>query len=381
MSISIYNENGKTFYEVFVKGRDQSGKQIARRKRKITSEVRAKKIEFEFKKILEAHINQDPIWTWGSWLAECVKRMKLSLKVGTVLHYEGGITKWMPKDWHSKELKSFTKSDIHDALYSELMDSATEYIRKNTHKRVRRIFELAVEEGLLTKNPAKGISIKVPEAKQLVLNSNEAQKLLNIAKQLSHRFYDVWVFALLTGMRSGEMYSLVWSDIDLETNLIYVTRQWTSKDGLHPTKSGRNRIVPISPELRHFLVELKLRGGHTETLWDGVSKQNVTIDNFALPRLKEWNYGEQAEVLRDFCGTINLPRVKFHDLRATFITNMLAQGVSLAAVMSIVGHNRLSTTDRYLRLAGVGVAGTTEKLSYAPPKGEIKNVKQLHPVS
>ena len=59
-----------------------------------------------------------------------------------------------------------------------------------------------------------------------------------------------------------------------------------------------------------------------------------------------------------------MPEIKFHDLRATFITNMLAKGVALNVVMSIVGHRRIATTDIYNRLAGVGVKGSTNKLSY-----------------
>ena len=72
----------------------------------------------------------------------------------------------------------------------------------------------------------------------------------------------------------------------------------------------------------------------------------------------------QSEILRDFCRGSYIPEVKFHDLRATFITNMLSKGVALNVVMSIVGHRKIATTDVYNRLAGVGVKGSTDKLSY-----------------
>ena len=59
-----------------------------------------------------------------------------------------------------------------------------------------------------------------------------------------------------------------------------------------------------------------------------------------------------------------LPEVKFHDLRATFITNMLSKGVALNVVMSIIGHRKIATTDVYNRLAGVRVKGSTDKFGY-----------------
>jgi integrase len=75
-------------------------------------------------------------------------------------------------------------------------------------------------------------------------------------------------------------------------------------------------------------------------------------------------------VTREFCEGIGITPVKFHDLRATFITNLLAQGESLARVMSIVGHSELKTTNSYLRKAGVDVQGGTEKLGYRVPQSE-----------
>jgi integrase len=86
-----------------------------------------------------------------------------------------------------------------------------------------------------------------------------------------------------------------------------------------------------------------------------------------LPHLIEWTHGEQAKVLKEFCRAIGITNVKFHDLRATFITNMLSQGVALVKVMSIVGHKKMETTDIYLRLAGVDIRGATEALSYSVP--------------
>ena len=56
---------------------------------------------------------------------------------------------------------------------------------------------------------------------------------------------------------------------------------------------------------------------------------------------------------------------------------MLAQGVPLVTVMAIVGHARMSTTDVYLRLAGVNVRGATNKLGYELPKFDLAQVYEL----
>ena len=142
-------------------------------------------------------------------------------------------------------------------------------------------------------------------------------------------------------MRSGKMYALVWSDIDFERSLISVTKQWTKKHGLTQTKSGDNRVVPICQDLKSFLIKLKKAQKNQDSV---------------LSHLTEWTHGEQATVLKKFCKGIGITTVKFHDLRTTFITNMLSQGVPLVKVMSIVGHKKMETTDIYLRLAGESLA-------------------------
>ena len=78
----------------------------------------------------------------------------------------------------------------------------------------------------------------------------------------------------------------------------------------------------MSDDLLNFLREWKLQSGGGE---------------FILPHFIEWQNGEQASVLREFCESIGITSVKFHDLRATFITNLLARGESLARVMAMVG--------------------------------------------
>jgi integrase len=218
---------------------------------------------------------------------------------------------------------------------------------------VRRVFNRAVESGLIVFNPAAKIKVKIPETKQLALSSKEIEILLREAKLQRHRFYEVWALALLTGMRSGELYALKWTDVEFENGLIHVTKSWNSKNGIGPTKSSKNRIVPLSKAALTFLRELKLKAG--------------SLDH-VLPRLQEWTKGSQATVLKNFCRSLCITAVKFHDLRATYITQLLMNGVPVSKVMAIVGHAELKTTQGYLRMTGKDLMGATECLGIELPK-------------
>jgi integrase len=119
----------------------------------------------------------------------------------------------------------------------------------------------------------------------------------------------------------------------------------------------------MGDELSGFLKRLKLERGQEE---------------FVLPRLIEWQRGGAARVLREFCKAIGITKIRFHDLRATFITNLLTQGESLARVMAIVGHADIETTNRYLRKAGIELKGGTDKLGYSVPNESGAKVLQMN---
>ncbi len=117
---------------------------------------------------------------------------------------------------------------------------------------------MAVEDGVLTTNPALRVKVRVPQVKQAVLSASEIEILLREAKVVRHRFYEVWALAILTGMRSGELFALTWQNVDFDGGKILVSQSWSSKNGIGPTKTAKNRIVPMSLELRKFLKELSL---------------------------------------------------------------------------------------------------------------------------
>lgn len=352
MSIKPYIEKEKKYFEVYVNGFDACGRRIQRRKRGIETLRRAEITEFDFKRALAEAKEGKILVTWNEWLEQCIERIRLTQQPSTVESYDKQLRKWTAKSWGTLVLGDIKGSDVHRLVFEEIDAALSPNTRRTILKMVRRIFQLAVDEGHLNRNPATGIQVKVPDIEAHVLTNEEAKRFLQQARVTNHRFYPIWFVALASGMRSGELMALRWKDVDLEAKTISVSKQWTSKTGFAPTKTQRSRVVPIAEDLARFLRELKLKRGQGD---------------FVLPHLSEWMQGVQAQVTREFCESIGITPVKFHDLRATFITNLLSRGVSLAQVMAVVGHNQLKTTNSYLRKAGVEVRGVTEQLGYKLP--------------
>ncbi len=296
MAIKVSEVNGKKVYEVYVNGFDLRGRRVQFRRRGIESIRKAEDIQFECERKL-ANLREEGVpYTWKEWFDIAVSRMKLDLRASTILSYESYLGEWVNDRWKDRELKSITRQDVFDVVMDQVECDLTPHSRKTLLKCTKRVFQMALEDGLIDRNPAVGVKVHVPEVEQKVLTNEEARIFLREAKATNHRFYPVWLMALFTGMRSGELFALLWSDVDLDTRMISVNKQWTNKVGITSTKTRRSRQVPISDELLTFLKEWKLKSGTDRV----------------LPFLKEWENGEQALVTRQFCRRVGITEVKFH---------------------------------------------------------------------
>ena len=362
MAIRNYIEDGKKLFEVYVNGCDSRGTRIQRKRKGIETLRKAENVEFELMRELAILKEQQVPFRWHEWFDECMRRMKVEMKESTIYNYQTQIRKWIHPHWENTEIASITRADVHEMIFEKCVEIISPNNRKTVLKMLKRLFQMAVDDGKLDRNPCAGIQVRAPEVEQKVFTTLEAEIFLREAKLTQHRFYSIWALALMTGMRSGELFALKWTDCDLEGRTISVSKQWTSKTGFGPTKTRRSRVVPISDDLLAFLRELKLQRGSEDSV---------------LPRFPEWEGGAQAQVTREFCEAIGITSIKFHDLRATFITNLLARGESLARVMAIVGHTQLKTTNGYLRKAGVEVQGGTDKLGYKLPQETLGTVLHI----
>jgi integrase len=345
MMIKAYKHKSKTYYKVQLSITDpNTGKRhqpkfrTDQKGQRFSSYRLAEQAAFKRRMEEEARLSGDcGHLSFKEYRQKFLNCIKTTHKNSTIMQYDGDLKKWLTPDLEEKEIRNITKHDIYDFIF-ETMPSrgkVTAHTQKRICRNLRRIFQAAVEDGGIPRNPVSGIKIKVAPSKKRVLNTKEAEKLLLEGKDSNHPFYFHWAFALLSGMRSGELYALRWSDIDEVSGIITIKSSWSKKDGYHSTKSNQNRVCPISKELSNLLLELRNIGPFSEDL-GGKNDDSLIFDDLVLPRRKEWQYGNQAKVLGEFCEMIGLEPVKFHDLRATFITNLLAQGVSLPKVMSIV---------------------------------------------
>lgn len=180
---------------------------------------------------------------------------------------------------------------------------------------------------------------------QHVLTEEQAKHLLDVAK--GRRLEVLLNLALVTGMRKGELIGLKWSDIDLEKRTLQVRRtvNYLRKHGLvitePKTAKGRRKIT-----LPHFLIDLlkRHRAQQLEARWKAGAtwhEQDIVfptnVGTFMYPTLL-------SELFQRLLKDASLPHMRFHGLRHSTATILLAQGVDARVVQELLGHSHVSIT-------------------------------------
>lgn len=278
--------------------------------------------------------------------------------------------------WMNVVCSQLTRGDGREILRAaKEKHNASVTLQRKLKASINMVFTWGIEERLIKgvhQSPMLGLHIEHGDKMEKVppiLTLAQVKTLLTEAKSVNHPWYPVWAFALLTGMRSGELFALKWSSIDMNDKLIrvYESYAWRKKKA-KGTKAGYWRNVPISNQLCKLIVELKALTGHSD---------------YVLPRVNGWKDGYAAKCLRDFLKQNGIDEyVVFHTLRACFATHLLASGAEPVKVMKIGGWKDLKTFEIYIRLAGVDVLGVTDNLKVLPTETAILNhVKDLYSLS
>jgi integrase len=197
---------------------------------------------------------------------------------------------------------------------------------------LRRVFNLAIERGLIQTNPCKGMKLlHENNIGTRYLTEEEEERLLPFLTGRRKHLLDILTIDHYTGMRRGELLSLNRSQIDLVRNLILLTH----------TKSGKPRLIPIHPDIRPLIQQLCQQAGPSGYLFEYKDTGKPLKDIKTAWRAAL----EDAEI----------PHIPFHCAgRHTFGTRAAAGGANLKDIQEIMGHADINTTMRYVHATEQG---------------------------
>ena len=371
------NPDGKTTYEVYINLRSKLYPEL--RVQKMKSHIKTLKEALSIERILLKECSGDLARregseaTWDEMIEQwelAHRRQRVGVKeiqADTIQETVTFLRKWT-QSWMKRGCHEIRPGDVRHVIL-QLEDLGYSRSRlKAFRSGVNVVFKWGISEGIIRSvhhSPGMGIELKKTrdDKPPMILSLAEIHKLLESAKSMDHEWYYVWSMALNTGMRSGELLSLEWSDIDWDNKLITVSKSYNKRlNVVKCTKAGYWRKVPFNSETEGLLKELRTQA-------EG---------NHVLPRINKWRRGEAAKVLREFCEGVGISSVSFHSLRACFATHLLNAGVTSPVVKKICGWTEEKVMNRYIRLAGIDVAGATEGLGFIRKTDNEPKLVNLH---
>jgi integrase len=218
----------------------------------------------------------------------------------------------------------------------------------------------ALEDRLIVSNPATRLGKFYKQTKALhseiqPLTDKEVLLFLNAARTDYPEYFPLFLAAIHTGMRSGELAGLQWGDIDFHGKYVVVRRNLT-RGRLEPPKTGQVRRVDLSDSL---LVELETLRRRRKEEYLEKGKSEIPEWVFLSPGNIIWEDGNPAGRTegrpldmynvknRYFLKTLEkakLRRIRFHDLRHTFASLLIQNGESLAYIKDQLGHSSIKMT-------------------------------------
>ena len=239
---------------------------------------------------------------------------------------------------------------------------ASKRLLKAIANTANQIFEFAVDNDMMVKNPARKASKVIPKnaPEKKITSVSEYQR--ELVMTIDHPAKIAAILMMILGLRTGEVLSLRWSDIDLNELVVNIrtscervaSNKYSIKFG---TKNGKCRRVPIPSSIAEYLERQKLnslsyyvvvnKDGalHTPTTWRKTWKSYQFAINYAVYAEKCRKCGIEPKNKYSPTGIPDMNvRFNAHQLRHTFATMLYLSGVDVLTAQELMGHADAKTT-------------------------------------
>ena len=280
-------------------------------------------------------------YTVGTWMDEWFENVaKIKVRPSSHQTYRGYIDNHIKPNIGNIPLEKLTTMDLQK-LYRTLLTKgrvdrieAENQPRGLSAKTVRNInqvissaLDLAVAQKIIPGNPTDACELPKVEHREMQTIPEEQLQAF-FAEARATGVYEMYYIELATGLRRGELLGLKWQDIDWKNGIIKVRRQIARVDGQiveAPLKTKNSyRTVTISPQAIEVLKQQRAKT-HDQYVFPSPNGGPISPDSV-------------NNMLKRVLARAGIPKVRFHDLRHTFATIALQNGVDIKTVSGMLGH-------------------------------------------
>ena len=280
-------------------------------------------------------------YTVGTWMDEWFENVaKIKVRPSSHQTYRGYIDNHIKPSIGNIPLEKLTTMDLQKLYRTLLTKGRVARIEaenqpsglsaktvRNINQVISSALDLAVAQKIIPSNPTDACELpKVEHREMQTIPEEQLQAFLAEAKATG--VYEMYYIELATGLRRGELLGLKWQDIDWKNGIIKVRRQIARVDGQiveAPLKTKNSyRTVTISPQAIEVLKQQRAKT-HDQYVFPSPNGGPISPDSV-------------NNMLKRVLARAGIPKVRFHDLRHTFATIALQNGVDIKTVSGMLGH-------------------------------------------
>lgn len=303
------------------------------------------------------------------WLTDSARG---TVRKSTYDSYKGQLHRYVHPTLGRLALKKLTELHVQ-GLYRSMLDRGlSARTVRYTHAVLRRALKQAVRWKYIPRNPCDDADPpKVQREEMRPLDREEARRLLKTAAKpdpTGHpdRFHALYVLAVHTGMRPGELLALKWEDIDLESSTLSINRTLSMTGEFAPPKTAksRRRVRLTTGSVT------ALRAHRKRQLEERIRLSSLWRDHglvFPSTVGTPLNYRNVVRAFKDLLSRADLPStIRLYDLRHTCATLLLSRNVHPKYVQELLGHASITLTlDTYSHVLPGMDGGATSAMDEA----------------
>lgn len=259
-----------------------------------------------------------------------------TLRPGSLQAYESLIRTHIEPELGQIRLLNLRPDHLQNFYSGELNRGLSPGTVKHMHAIIHRCLKQALRWGLVNRNVADLVDSPSPKPRPpQVLSLEQVKKFLGAIRE--DRLYALYVLAISTGMREGELLGLMWEDVDFFSGTVHVRHSLQQLTG--------KGLVLKEPKTEKSKRSIAVPGFTLDALWEHKEKTGGNV-GFVFCTSNHTPVSPRS-LLYDFKRHLkenNLPNMRFHDLRHTSATLLLSEGVHPKVVQEMLGHSRINMT-------------------------------------
>ena len=283
--------------------------------------------------------------TLAEFMTNWLTNKKNQVRPGTWKSYAWLINTHLIPHLGKVKISQLKPRHLNDLYNQKLLNTISANSIKKLHGLVKDALDEGIGFGDISRNVANTVTPpRVRKVKFEVWNEVQLKLFLEAAK--SSRFYVVFELAASTGMRIGEILGLRWRDVDLEAGQASIRQAYTKAHSGYefhePKTSSGERSVALFPDTVKLLLE------HKESQEVEKEKNKAFYNDHGL--VIQTHIGTPVSprnLSREYykiLSKMDIPKIRFHDLRHTHATLLLKRGVHAKIVQERLGHSSITIT-------------------------------------